>query len=227
MTGMVIAVDGPSGVGKSTVCREVARRLGLSYLDTGATYRAAALTCLREGIDLVDHDGVAAAVETMNLEMRLDPDDPRVLLDGEDVSRDIRSEAVTAVVSEVAVNLEARAVLGRLQREIIAAETIGGRSGGAGIVAEGRDVTTHIAPDANVRVLLTADPEVRVARRAGEGVFETVARVRSSVLERDARDSAVRDFQTAADGVVEIDTTDLSVEEVAIAIVELAAEAAP
>lgn len=225
MSGLVIAIDGPSGVGKSSVSREVAKTLGLSYLDTGATFRAAALYCQNEGIDIENEDDVAGAAEFMNLEMVVDPEAPRVLLDHEDVSHRIRSEEVTSVVSEVATNLEARAILGALQRAIIARETTGGRSGGAGIVVEGRDITTHIAPDAPVRVLLTADPEVRVARRAAEGVFETVARARSSILDRDARDSGVREFHRAADGVVTIDTTDLSIEEVVAAILGLAKEA--
>jgi CMP/dCMP kinase len=222
MTGLVIAVDGPSGVGKSTVCREVARRLGLSYLDTGATYRVAALTCLREGIDFDIEDDVAAAAETMNSEFLLDPDAPRVMLDHEDVSHLIRSEAVTMAVSEVATNLDARAVLGALQRQLIAREITGGRSGGAGIVAEGRDITTVIAPDAPVRVLLTADPEVRVARRAGEMEASDLPQVREAVLGRDARDSSVVEFHRAADGVITIDTTYLTVDEVVSAIIDLA-----
>ncbi len=222
MTGIVIAVDGPSGVGKSTVCREVARRLGLSYLDTGATYRVTALCCLREGIDFDVEDDVVAAAETMNVELILDPDNPRVLLDHEDVSHLIRSEAITMAVSEVATNLDAREVLGTLQRRIIAREVAGGRSGGAGIVAEGRDITSHIAPDAKVRVLLTADPEVRVARRAGETTGPSLSDVRDAVLGRDARDSHAVEFHRAGGGVVTIDTTLLTVDEVVQAIVDLA-----
>lgn len=222
MTGIVIAVDGPSGVGKSTVCREVARRLGLSYLDTGATYRVAALYCLREGIDLNDDDAVVAAVETMNVKIGLDPDNPSVTLDHEDVSRLIRSEAVTGTVSEVAMNLDARSVLGRLQRELISSEMTGGRSSGAGIIAEGRDVTTVVAPDADVRILLTADPEVRVTRRTLETDTSEILGVRDAVLGRDAKDATVADFHIAADGVIAIDTTNLTIDEVAAAIVDLA-----
>lgn len=225
MTGIVIAIDGPSGVGKSTVAREVARRLGLAYLDTGATYRVTALACMREGVDLSREDDVVAMAETMNVEMVLDPDNPLVLFDGEDVSRILRSEAITGAVSTVATNLEARAALGRMQRDIIAAEVEGGFSGGAGVVAEGRDITTVIAPDADVRVLMTADPEVRVARRAGEGVHTTVARLRSGILDRDDADSTVVNFQTAADGVVTLDTTDLTIDEAVQAVVDLAGEA--
>lgn len=222
MTGTVIAVDGPSGVGKSTVCRGVAIRLGLSYLDTGATYRLAALHCLREGIDFDNDDDVVAAVETMNAGVGLDPESPAFTLDHEDVSRLIRSDAVTGVVSRVAVNLEARAILGDLQRGLISQEVVGGRSGGAGIVAEGRDVTTVIAPDADVRVLMTADPEVRVSRRALENGEGDPGQAREAVLGRDARDTIGVDFHTAADGVVTIDTTNLTVDEVVSAIVDLA-----
>lgn len=222
---VVIAIDGPSGVGKSTVAKEVARRLGLAYLDTGATYRATALWCMREGIALTNEQDVVAAAETMNVEMVMDPDQPRILMDGDDVSRELRSESVTAIVSDVATNLSARAVLGQWQRDLIANERVGGFSGGAGVVAEGRDITTVIAPDADVRVLLTADPETRVARRAGEGVHVSIAQIRSGVLGRDARDATAVNFTEAADGVITIDTTDLTIDEVAISIVELAHQA--
>jgi cytidylate kinase len=230
MTGIVVAIDGPSGVGKSTVAREVARRLGLAYFDTGATYRVTALGCLREGVDL-DNDGdVVAMAETMNVDLVLDPGNPLILLDGDEVSALLRSEAVTSAVSAVATNLEARASLGRWQRDVIAREIGGGFSGGAGIVVEGRDITTVIAPDADVRVLMTADPEVRVARRAAEtghesGVHTTVAQIRAGVLGRDAKDSTVVNFTTAADGVVTLDTTDLTIDEVVGAILDLAGKA--
>lgn len=252
MTGLVIAIDGPSGVGKSTVSREVARRLGLAYLDTGATYRVTALACMREGVPFANEADVVAMAETMNVELVLDPDNPLVLLDGEEVSVLLRSEAVTGAVSAVSTNLEARASLGRWQRELIAREAKGGRSEGRGIVAEGRDITTVIAPDADVRVLMTADPEVRVARRAAEGghslastaggaagheaggaagheagVHGSIAQIRAGVLGRDAKDSTVVNFTTAADGVVTLDTTDLTIDEAVAAIVALAREARP
>jgi cytidylate kinase len=232
MTGMVIAIDGPSGVGKSTVSREVARRLDFAYFDTGATYRVAALACMREGVDLADEAGVVAMVETMNVELVLNPDNPLVLLDGEEVSRLLRSDAVTSAVSAVATNLGARAALGRWQRELIAREVEGGLSEGRGVVAEGRDITTVIAPHADVRVLMTADPEVRVARRAAEGgheagVHASIAQIRAAVLGRDAKDSTVVDFTTAADGVVTLDTTDLTIDEAVSVIVELRRQVLP
>jgi len=223
MSAIVIAIDGPAGTGKSTVSREVARRLGLAYFDTGATYRVATVCCMREGVDLGNNSDVTAMVETMNVELILDPDNPRVMLEGEDVSALIRSDTVALTVSQVATNLDARAALGRFQREVIAGERVGGFSGGAGVVAEGRDITTVIAPDADVRILMTADDEVRVARRAGEGA--DMATVREAVLGRDKRDATVVNFHTAADGVVTLDTTDLTIEQAVNAVIALAHEA--
>jgi len=223
MTGIVIAIDGPAGTGKSTVSREVARRLKLAYFDTGATYRVGTLYCLREGVDLSNEADVAAMVETMNVELRLDPANPRAILDDEDVSSLIRTDSVALTVSKIATNLEARAILGHMQRDVIAGELAGGFSEGRGVVAEGRDITTVIAPDAAVRVLLTADEETRVARRAGEGADS--ATVREAVLGRDAKDSTVVNFHTAADGVHSIDTTELTVDEVVNAVIGLVEDA--
>ena len=223
MSGIVIAIDGPAGTGKSTVSREVATRLGLAYFDTGATYRVATLACLRDGVDLAVVSDVAAMVATMNVELVLDPRAPRVLLDGEDVSAQIRTDTVALTVSRVATNLEARPILQQLQREVIAREREGGMSRGRGVVAEGRDITTVIAPEADVRVLMTADDEVRVARRAGEGA--DAATVREAVLGRDRRDSAVVSFHEAVDGVHTLDTTDLTIEESVRAVIDLAHEA--
>lgn len=181
---LVIAIDGPAGTGKSTVSREVARRLGLDYLDTGATYRVGAFYCLREGVDLASPDDVTAMLATMNVEMKLSPTDPRVLLDGEDVTAQLHTDTISLVVSKVATNLDARAVLRTVQRDLIDASRVRG-----GVVAEGRDVTSVVAPDAEVRILLTADEEVRIARRAGEGADP--ATVRETVIGRDAQDSTV------------------------------------
>lgn len=223
MTGISIAIDGPAGTGKSTVAKEVARRLRLAYFDTGATYRVSTLWCMREGVNLGDGDAVAAMVETMNVSLILNPANPRVLLEGEDVSTLIRSDAVALTVSKVATNLEARAALGQWQREVIAAECAGGYSEGRGIVTEGRDITTVIAPDAPVRILMTADEEVRVARRAGEGA--DAATVREAVLGRDRKDATVVNFHTAADGVITLDTTDLTIEEAVQAVLDLVEQA--
>lgn len=215
---LVIAIDGPAGTGKSTVSREVARRLNLDYLDTGATYRVGALYCLREGVDLSSQDDVTAMLATMNVEMRLSPTDPRVLLDGDDVTSQLHTDTISLVVSKVATNLDARTVLRAVQRDLIDSSRQS-----HGVVAEGRDVTSVVAPDADVRVLLTADEEVRVARRAGEGADP--ATVREAVIGRDAQDSTVVEFHVAADGVVTIDTTSMTIDEVVDAVMHLAAEA--
>lgn len=218
--GVVVAIDGPSGSGKSTVSRRVAAELGLAYLDTGAMYRAAAWWCLRQGVDLADAGAVAARTRIMPLEMVTDPTDPRVVCDGVDVTETIRSTKISTVVSQVATNLEVRTELARLQRAAIAAEAggaPGSRSGGRGIVAEGRDITTVVAPDADVRILLIADEEARLARRARErhGTVDAAAieATRDEVVRRDADDSTVSTFMSAADGVTTVDTSALQVDE--------------
>ncbi|MGL5851210.1 MAG: (d)CMP kinase, partial [Phycicoccus sp.] len=149
---LTIAIDGPSGSGKSSVSRAVAGRLGIGYLDTGAMYRALTWWCLERGVDLADTAAVADAARALPLVMGTDPAAPTVTVGGTDVSAAIRTSEVSTVVSRVATNLEVRPVLQRLQRDLIArvAEATGG------VVAEGRDITTVVAPDAEVRVLLTA-----------------------------------------------------------------------
>ena len=216
-SGLVVAVDGPSGSGKSSVCRAVASRLGLAYLDTGAMYRAAAWWCLEQGIDLNRTEVVAAAVARMRLDMGLDPDAPGVRVGAVDVAAAIRAPEISAVVSKVAVNLDVRADLGSRQRALIAAECRDGYSAGRGIVAEGRDITTVIAPDADVRVLLTASEDARLARRAlevhGSADAPAIAATRDHVLRRDDDDSTVVEFRTAADGVVTVDSSALTLDE--------------
>ncbi len=209
----VVAVDGPSGSGKSSVSKEVARRLGLAYLDTGAMYRAATWWCLHREVPLSDAAAVADAVRGLPLDMGVDPDDATVRVGGTDVTAAIRETRISAAVSAVATNLDARAELGRRQRAVIDDERAGGWSQGRGVVAEGRDITTVIAPDADVRVLLTASEEARLARRArelhGTDDAAAVAATRDQVVRRDADDSTVVQFQVAADGVVTVDSSHL------------------
>ncbi|MBO0926594.1 (d)CMP kinase [Cellulomonas sp. zg-ZUI199] len=218
----VVAVDGPSGSGKSSVSREVARRLGLAYLDTGAMYRAATWWCLDQGVPLGDGPAVAAAVRDLPLVMGMDPAAPTVTVGGRDVGAAIRSTEISSQVSAVATNLDARAELGRRQRELIEAERSGGWSGGRGVVAEGRDITTVVAPDADVRVLLTADEAARLARRArevhGSDDAAAIAATRDQVVRRDADDSTVVEFQVAADGVVTVDSSELDLEQTVVAV---------
>jgi cytidylate kinase len=219
---VVIAVDGPSGSGKSTVSREVARRLDLEYIDTGAMYRAVCWWCLERGIDLQDAEAVAEAARTLPLTMGTAPTDPRVEVDGEDIAVVIRTSRVSTAVSAVATNLGVRAELQRRQRELIAATT---RPPGRGCVVEGRDITTVVAPDADVRVLLTAHPDARLARRAAElhGASDNAAveATRDQVLRRDADDSTVSSFHEAADGVHTIDSSALTLEETVDAVLAL------
>jgi cytidylate kinase len=203
----VVAIDGPSGSGKSSTARAVARRLGLAFLDTGAMYRAITWLVLKEGIDSRDTAAVARLLAGARLEVQTDPDEPRIAIDGHDVSTAIREPEVSAAVSAIATNLDVRADLIDRQQAIIAAAH--------GIVAEGRDITTVVAPDAQVRVLLVADPAERVARRhaeLGEGV--DAAAVTDQVIRRDRDDSTVAEFESAAPGVTVVDSTRLNLDEV-------------
>ncbi|MDO4887980.1 MAG: (d)CMP kinase [Actinomycetaceae bacterium] len=216
--GVVIAIDGPSGSGKSTVSRRVAQRLGLSYLDTGAMYRAVAWWCARQGVDLDDGKAVAEAAASIPLEVSMDPGRQEVLCDGEDITEAIRSSGLSKVVSKVATNRRAREHLVKRQREII-------DSARYGIVAEGRDITTVVAPHADVRVLLTASEEARLARRAlqvkGSADESATAAMRDEVLRRDADDSTVVEFMKADAGVTTIDSSTLGIDDVVDAVVSL------
>ena len=218
--GIVVAIDGPSGSGKSTISRRVADRLGLAYLDTGAMYRAAAWWCRREGVDLTDAEAVLAAVRTMPLQIGTDPVAESIEVGGEDVSVVIRSTEISTIVSAVATNLPVRAEMRTRQRAII-----GAAREDSGIVAEGRDITTVIAPDAEVRILLVADADARLARRARElhGVDDeaALAATRDQVLRRDADDATVSSFHVAADGVVTVDSSALTLEQTVAAVQEL------
>jgi len=228
---VVVAIDGPSGSGKSTVSRRVAERLGLAYLDTGAMYRAATWWALHRGVSLSDADAVARLVREMPLVMGVDPREPGVHVDGHDVGEAIRETAISAAVSAVATNLEVRAELGRRQRAEIAAQAASSAfSGGRGIVAEGRDITTVIAPDADVRLLLTASEEARLARRArevhGSDDADAVEATRDQVVRRDADDSTVSQFLVAADGVVTVDSSELDLDQTVQAVLDVVARTA-
>ncbi|SEE13305.1 (d)CMP kinase [Ruania alba] len=233
--GIVVAIDGPSGSGKSTISRRVAAHFGLGYLDTGAMYRAAAWWCIRAGVDLDDHSTVAQLVREMPLEISTDSAHPTFIVGGEDVGVVIRSTEISTRVSAVATNLDVRAELQRRQRDVIAAESGQAKtghqahSGGRGVIAEGRDITTVVAPDADVRILLLADEEARLARRAREvhGTVDEVslAATRDQVIRRDADDSTVSNFTTAADGVISVDTSALTLEEAVATVQEIVSAA--
>ncbi|MCW2567146.1 MAG: (d)CMP kinase [Mycobacterium sp.] len=196
----VVAVDGPSGTGKSTVSRGVATALGARYLDTGAMYRAVTLAVLRAGVSPDDAEAVESVLVGAELTMGTDPAAPHVALGGEQVDAEIRTAEVTAAVSAVSAVPAVRRMLIAQQREII---------GAGGIVVEGRDITTVVAPDAPVRVLLTASEEARAARRGAE-TGTAAADQAQALRRRDTLDSRTTKFLTAAPGVDVVDTTEMA-----------------
>ena len=207
-----IAIDGPAGSGKSSVSKEVARRLGFGYLDTGAAYRGLAWHALGHGIDTSDSSAVLDVVGDFDYAISLDPDDYWVRVGEVDVTDAIREPRVADAVSGVARVPAVRASVTALFRALVAA------SDRDAVVVEGRDITTVVAPDAPVRILLTAAPEVRAARRSAEVTTQDAAAVAAALHRRDASDSAVVDFLTAAPGVTVVDSTDLDFEQTVDAV---------
>lgn len=210
-SGLVVAVDGPSGSGKSSASRGVARALGLEYLDTGAMYRAMTWWFMAQGADTGDTALIAARVAEPGIEVSTDPDDPWTRVDGRDVSHDIRTREVSARVSAVARVPAVRERLIAAQRAVIAAAA-------PGIVAEGRDIGTVVAPGAQVKVFLTADSQARASRRAAERGAD-VGVTEADQARRDRLDAA--QSAKAADAVL-IDATDLTLDEVIAEITGLA-----
>ncbi|MEW6423312.1 MAG: (d)CMP kinase [Bacillota bacterium] len=206
-----ITIDGPAGAGKSTVARMLARRLGFSYLDTGAMYRAVTLKALRSGVDLADEAVLTRLASSINMHLTTDPVEiTRVFLDGEDVTREIRSVAVTQNVSLVARAPGVRRAMVRRQREL---------AGGGDAVIEGRDAGTVIFPEAQFKFFLTASEEERARRRQADfgsaGRNVPLARLRAEIRARDQLDSSreVAPLRPAPDAQV-IDCSRLSAEEV-------------
>ena len=212
--GLVIAVDGPSGSGKSSAARGTATALGLRYLDTGAMYRAATWWMLEHDIDLADAAAVARHTRGLSIEISTDPAAQRVRVDGIDVTAAIRNRRVSNVVSLVAALPEVRAQLIGQQQAIIAAAAVAG-----GIVAEGRDIGTVVAPGAKVKVFLTASEQVRAARRAAELVEGPSAAI--TMAEQAQRDRKDAPQSQMAGDAVEIDATDLGLADVIARIVGL------
>ena len=233
----VVALDGPAGSGKSTVARRTAQALGWRFVDTGATYRAVTLAVLRSGVPLEDEAAVAAVARAARVRLGVDPSSMLVELDGVDVSSEIRGPAVTAAVSAVSAVPAVRAWLVLLQRRLM---------GTAGAVVEGRDIATVVAPNAGLKIYLDAREEVRARRRAADshhGVAieqladragasgrqaapDAAAAVPLSVVQRDLRRRDALDSQTnrleVSEGAVHLDTSDLSLDEVVGAVVDLA-----
>ena len=210
---LVIAIDGPSGSGKSSTSRGVADRLRLRYLDTGAMYRAITWWLLRQGVDVHDAAAVAARIEEPEILSGTDPLGPTIMVDGIDVGLAIRSDDVNAAVSPVSAVPEVRGRLVELQREVI---------GDGGIVVEGRDIGSVVAPDADVKIFLTADAGARAERRAAEAGADDVDATRDSLLARDRIDSgrAVSPL-VMAEGAVPIDGTAYTLDEVIDLVVSL------
>ena len=220
-TPLVIAIDGPSGSGKSSVSMAVARRLGLAYLDTGAMYRALTWWCAQQGIDLEDQPAVARAARELPLHMGTDPRAPSVQVAGVVIDEAIRAVSISESVSKVATNLQVRGELRDRQRALIA-ESV---KNNGGVVAEGRDITTVVAPDADVRILLMANQAARLARRAtelhGGADHAAVTATHDPIVRRDQDDSTVSQFMEPAPGVTCVDTSELDFQESVAAVLEV------
>jgi cytidylate kinase len=209
---MIIAIDGPSGAGKSTLGKMLAKKLGLLYLDTGAMYRAAALSALRSEVELTNGVEVAAVAEKAEIELVGEPNSLQVILDDRDVSAEIRTLEVAQAASIVSTISEVRRIMVQHQREI-------GNRDPRGCVLEGRDIGSVVFPNADFKFFLTAKPEARAQRRfaedASKGLISTFEQTLAEINERDARDVSRSDspLTIAADAIV-IDTSDLDLSEV-------------
>ena len=210
---LVVAIDGPSGSGKSSTSRGVAARLGLRYLDTGAMFRAMTCWMLEHGVDITNPEAIAARASEPTLESGTDPLRPTIVVDGHDVGVAIRSAEVTTAVSPVSAVPAVRERLLHQQRTII---------GDGGIVVEGRDIGSVVAPDAPVKIYLTADPAARALRRAAEQGGGDARATESALLERDRIDSTRAAAPlTMPEGAHHIDTTAYTLNEVIDQIVAL------
>lgn len=217
----VVAIDGPAGSGKSSVSKQVAKRLGFGYLDTGAAYRALAWHALERGADTADEASVMGAADDFDYSISLDPDDYWVRVGQADVTDAIREPRVTDAVSGVARVTAVRESVNALFRALVA------ESDRTGVVVEGRDITTVVTPDAPVRILLTAAPAVRAARRSAELIGHDAGDVADALHRRDAQDSTVVDFLTAAPGVVVVDSTDLDFIQTVDAVIDVVQKVIP
>jgi cytidylate kinase len=215
---VVVAIDGPSGTGKSSTSKAVATQLGLSYLDTGAQYRAITWWMVHNGIDVSDPSAIAAVAGKPEIVSGTDPAGPTITVDGVDVAGPIRTDEVTSKVSAVSAVPEVRARITELQRSLAA-------SAEYGIVVEGRDIGTTVLPDADVKVFLTASAEARAARRSGELKGADVHSTRDALLKRDAADAGRKTSPFAkADDALEVDTTELTLSQVIECVVTLVEE---
>lgn len=219
---MIVAIDGPAGAGKSTVARQLAARLGVGYLNTGAMYRAVSLLALDEGVSADDGAALAELARTHRIGLQPGATGERVMLDGRDVSDAVRELRVTSVVSEVAAHGAVRREIVALQRAVLA---------NGEWVADGRDIGSVVCPDADVKVYLTADPQVRARRRHEElvlaGADVAMDEVLRQVVERDRADSTRAESPLVVpDGAVVVDTSGLTVPAVVDRLMEIVGTAA-
>ncbi|MER5442407.1 (d)CMP kinase [Streptomyces sp. NPDC002790] len=215
---VIVAIDGPSGTGKSSTSKAVAAQLGLSYLDTGAQYRAITWWMVNNGIELDDPSAIAAVAGKADIVSGTDPGAPTITVDGTDVAAPIRTGEVTSKVSAVSAVPEVRARITELQRTI----ALGAEKG---IVVEGRDIGTTVLPDADLKIFLTASPEARAARRSGELKGSDVKATQEALVARDKADSSRKTSPLAkADDAVEVDTSDLTLQQVIECVVTLVEE---
>ncbi|MCY9589394.1 (d)CMP kinase [Paenibacillus chitinolyticus] len=217
MTKFNIAIDGPAGAGKSTIARKVAGELGFVYVDTGAMYRAVTWKVLQDGVNPLDTEAVARTAAGMKIELVPGPDGQLVFVDGRDVSSDIRTKLVTDRVSQIAAIAEVRKLLVDKQKQMAASK---------GIVMDGRDIGTHVLPDAEVKVFLTASVRKRAERRfqevQGTAMATTLEEMEKDIARRDMLDEGreVSPLVQAADAVM-LDSTDLTIPEVVESILEM------
>jgi len=218
--GFQIAIDGPSGSGKSTVARQLAARLGFVYVDTGAMYRAVGVYCDNAGIDVNDADAVAATLSSINIEIkRANEGEQRVYVNGADVTPLLRTPRAAVAASSVAANSAVRERLIAIQRQL--AQT-------ANVIMDGRDICAYVLPNANVKIYLDASVEARVMRRCNEleslGTLFDYEKIKTQIIERDIKDKSREVSPLAvAEGAVVIDSSNLDIEGVIAAILEVAA----
>lgn len=215
---LVIAVDGPAGSGKSTIARRVAQKLGYRYVDTGAMYRAMAWRVLREGVSLQDREGIINVVLKAELQVYAREDGMGVLVDGRDVTAEIRSERISAATSAIAVIPEVRRLLVEIYRK---------EGAGGGVVMEGRDIGTVAFPEAELKIFLTASVETRARRRIEQHMAseleENLEGIEESIRRRDQQDSQRQHAPLArAADAIQIDTTSLAIEQVSQQVTDLA-----
>lgn len=208
----IVAVDGPAGSGKSSVCRAAAKELGFGYLDTGAAYRALTWAVINQGID-IDQLSAAEIEKVFHYSISLDPNNFWVKVGSVEVTEEIRQPEIAAKVSQVAQNTEVRKYMLQLTKALVESSSY------PGVIVEGRDITTVIFPEAKTRVLLTAEEEVRLRRREAE--LPQGTSTSRQVSERDKNDAKIVDFLVPAPGVTLLDSTNLTFDQTVAALVEL------